>query len=481
MTKFVGLLGRKAFSDSLSHSSANSGIATGTTPPSPAPVELDEELFSALGTQMGGDNEALRNLLIDANCKIGELDEIKACVTRLIDPVGKTLRAFEVEKAEKIALQSTLTALRNEHGKLRDEHGRLEQQAGQSARDAARLREELAAATRAATVLEAARDKVADQVGGLKAQATDLETRLQAETTEGRRLREDARRLEERIVIADRRNVQLESELGAVRQKFAMLETEKRTIQAALEKAIQDAARAARHSVEVEHQAAAMQSRLRQVEAQLGELSGERTRLVAALEDANERHDRQQAETKTRLDAMASRVATSEKLLIEARDQMTARADELRQHERQIGDLTLAHDTLRNKLTASEIARGDAEAKIHEIEQDRAVLHERNAALTRTVGTRDLALNRAEERITALNDMLTAVQSQLDGARMTQARELEDLKAALNREKVERAVAEGALEAGRKDLARVMREVMALQRRQTAQEPGPTLVSANAA
>ena len=112
MTKFVGLLGRKAFSDSLSHSSAQSSVATGTTPSSPAPVELDEDLFSTLGAQMGGDNEVLRNLLIDASYKIGELDEIKACVTKLIDPVGKTLRAFEIEKADKLALQSTLTALR---------------------------------------------------------------------------------------------------------------------------------------------------------------------------------------------------------------------------------------------------------------------------------------------------------------------------------------------------------------------------------
>ncbi|MGN6463662.1 MAG: hypothetical protein ACTHLY_20995 [Pseudolabrys sp.] len=478
MTKFVGLLGRKAFSDSLSHS-----LTASVSPETKAssPVDLDEDLFSALGAQMGGENETLRNLLIEASHKIGELDEIKACVTRLVDPIGKTLRAFEVEKADKVALQSTLAALRGDHGKLSEEHSRLEQQAGQTAREAARLREELATATRAVTGLEAIRDKLTDQMAGLKTQATDLETRLHTETGEIRRLREDGRRLEERIVIADRRNVQLEAELGAARQKFTMLDTEKRTIQAALEKAIQDSARASRHATEVENQAAAMQSRLRQVEAQLGELSGERTRLMATLEDANERHEREQAASKTRLDAMASRVATSEKLLIEARDQLTARADELRQHERQMSDLTLTHDTLRNRFSASETARGDADAKIHEIEQDRAVLHERNAALARTVSSRDLALNRADERITALNDMITALQNQLDGARQAQAREVEDLKAALNREKVERAVAEGALEAGHKDLARVMREVMALQRRQTAQEPAPTLVSANAA
>ena len=41
------------------------------------PLELDEELFSALGAQIGGDNESLHNLLLDANAKIGELDTIK--------------------------------------------------------------------------------------------------------------------------------------------------------------------------------------------------------------------------------------------------------------------------------------------------------------------------------------------------------------------------------------------------------------------
>jgi hypothetical protein len=63
----------------------------------------------------------------------------------------------------------------------------------------------------------------------------------------------------------------------------------------------------------------------------------------------------------------------------------------------------------------------------------------------------------------------------------TAEKALEDLTAALRREQHERAVAEGALDTGRKDFARVMREVMALQRNQTAREPGPNPFAANAA
>src|SRR5258705_494972 len=70
------------------------------------PLELDEELFSTLGAQFGGDNESLRNLMLDANAKIAELDTIKAAVGKLADPLTKTLRAFEAEKSEKHGLQT---------------------------------------------------------------------------------------------------------------------------------------------------------------------------------------------------------------------------------------------------------------------------------------------------------------------------------------------------------------------------------------
>jgi hypothetical protein len=69
-------------------------------------------LFSATSAQIGGENETLRNLLLDANAKIGELDTIKDAVDRLVDPVSKTLRAIEAEKSEKIALQTVLNNTR---------------------------------------------------------------------------------------------------------------------------------------------------------------------------------------------------------------------------------------------------------------------------------------------------------------------------------------------------------------------------------
>jgi chromosome segregation ATPase len=469
MTNLVGFLGRKSASSDK------------PTLPSDSSLELDEELFSALGSQMGGDNETVRNLLLHAGYKIGELDDIKNSITQLIEPVGRTLRAFEVEKAEKISLQGSLNTARADYSKLRDEFGALQKQSAAAVGEATQLRQELATATRTIAALEGVQAELTDSSAGLRARVTDLENRLSHEAAETRRMREDGGRLNERLIAADRRSVQLESELTAARQKLSLADSEKRTLQASLEKTIAEAARVARRLLETEHALTASQTRLRQIEAQFSELSNERLRLASALEEANERHDSEASAAKSRAEALASRVAASERLLIEAREQLMARADDLRKLERQVSELSLAHDTLDNKLNVSDLARSDADAKIHEIEQSRAVLHDRNAALARTVNSKDLALQRADEKIAALTENLAALAAQLDTNRQTYTREIADVNAALSREKVERAVAEGALEAGRKDLARVMREVMALQRRQSAEEPAPRLVSANAA
>src|SRR5512139_1298113 len=139
MSKFGGLFGRKPSAIDLVAQPSPTGA---TQDPDPT-LELDEELFSALGAQIGGDNEALRNLLIDANAKIGELDAIKAAVGKLADPVSKTLRAYEAEKSEKLSLQAVLNNTRTAYGKLRNEIAEVEKKAAAFEQECGALRQEL--------------------------------------------------------------------------------------------------------------------------------------------------------------------------------------------------------------------------------------------------------------------------------------------------------------------------------------------------
>ena len=477
MSKFGGFFSRKAGLYDKSTDIAAAASATSND----NPLELDEELFSALGAQLGSDNESLRNLLLDANSKIGELDTIKNAVGKLVDPVSKALRAFEAEKSEKISLQTVLNNTRTAYGKLRNEVAELEKKASFSEKECQALRQELTTTQHLLRTLEATKAEIAIDIATRRAQIVDLEARLAQETGEGKALREENRRLDERLSNADKRVVALESELNGARQRLLMIEDEKRSQQISLDKISAETARVSRKLAETEASLTATHGRLRHVEGNFAELSTERARLANAIEEINERHDHELTTQRMRFDALQARAAASEKLLGEAREHLLARADEIRIYDRRAGELAQERDALQTRVSELETERIQRESEFTEVDQARATLMERSAALTRAFTAKDAALQRAEDTIAALNEQVAAIESARTAEKHATEQRIEELGASLRREQMQCSVVEGALETARKDFARLMREAMALQREQAMPDDPARLRPANAA
>jgi crescentin len=476
MSKFAGLFSRKVgLYDLTAEPAPNS-----TSEPN-NPLELDEELFSALGAQMGGDNETLRNLLLDANAKIGELDSIKAAVGKLVDPVSNTLRAFEAEKSEKISLQTVLNNTRTAYGKLRNEVGELEKKAAAFEKECNALRQELVSTQNVLHSVEATKAEIAIDIAARRAQIADLEGRLAQETGESNALRDENRRLDERLTSTNKRVIMLESDINAARQRLLMADDEKRVQQASLDKLSADAARLARKLAETEANLSATHGRLRHVEANFTEVNNERLRLAGALDEANERYDHEITSQRMRYEALQARASASEKLLVEAREHLLARAEEIREFERRMSDFATEREALQARVSELEGDRIRRESEFREIDQSRATLMERAGALTRAFTAKEAALARADDTIAALTERVGVLETALASDKQAAEQKIEELNVALRREKMERAVVQGALETGRKDFARVMREVMALQRRQQAAEEPTSMNAANAA
>ncbi len=476
MRKFGAFLARKT----AAAETALTPTPAGTTLPD-NPLELDEELFSAIGAQIGGENETLRNLLLDANAKIGELDTIRDAVGRLVDPVSKTLRAMETEKSEKIALQTVLNNTRTAYGKLRNELSDFEKKfaASQSACDD--LRQDLANTQNLLRTAEATRAEIAIDIAARRAQIADLESRLAQETGESKALREENRRLDERLTAAGKRIIALESDLNATRQKLLMAEDEKRAQQGLLDKAGAEAARLSRKLAETEAALNATQGRLRHMEANFAELSNERTRLASALDEANERSEHERANQRTRFEALQARAAATEKLLGEAREHLLGRAEEIRDYDRRMGTTALERDALQARLADLEAERITRESEFTELGQARATLIDRSAALARAFTAKEAALERAEQAVGRAQERIEALEAARAADKQTAEQTIEELNAALKREQMERSVSDGALETARKDFARVAREVMALQRHQASLEAAVQPRAANAA
>jgi chromosome segregation ATPase len=476
MNKFGGFFARRAgLSDKPADPTPN------TTSPTDNPLELDEELFSALGAQLGGENESLRNLLLDANAKIGELDGIKNAVGKLVDPVSKALRAFEAEKSEKISLQTVLNNTRTAYGKLRNEVAELEKKANLSEKECQALRQELTTTQNLLRTIEATKAEIAIDIAARRAQIVDLEARLAQETGEGKALREENRRLDERFSAADKRVMALESELNGARQRLLMLEDEKRAQQISLDKMSAESARLSRKLAESDASLTATQGRLRHMDGTVAELNTERARLVSALDESNERHEHELTTQRMRFDALQARASASEKLLGEAREHLLARADEIRTYDRRAGELALERDALQARVADLEAERIQRESQFKEVDQARATLIERSTALARAFTAKEAALTRAEDAIAALNEQVAALEAARATEKQAAEQRIEELGTSLRREQMQCSVVEGALETARKDFARLMREATALQRAQMAPDDPAHLRAANAA
>src|SRR5215510_12267630 len=70
--------------------------------------EADQEASAQLGRAC----EALRNLIVEAGCKLNELEETKQTFFSIVDPAAQALRTLEHEKTRNISLTRRLGLLR---------------------------------------------------------------------------------------------------------------------------------------------------------------------------------------------------------------------------------------------------------------------------------------------------------------------------------------------------------------------------------
>ena len=202
-----------------------------------------------------------------------------------------------------------------------------------------------------------------------------------------------------------------------------------------------------------------VRTRLEQVETSLATTENERNKLTAAVDEANERRQAEANTLNMRLEAMQSRATAAEKLLTEVRHSLIARTEENRVSERKVVEVTVAKNTTEKKLEQLLASLQGQERQLRDLDGSRATLVERSSALTKTVKSRETALARADERVQALSDQIKKLETDAETARSKTEKRIEDLSAGLQREKMERAVAEGALEATRKNYVELQREL----------------------
>ncbi len=414
-------------------------------------AELEQDFLSRNRTPFAGENEDVRNLLLDAS---------KAAIGKLVDPMNNALRAIEAEKSEKIRIQTMLDKARNSYNRLRTDVTDFEQRLANSSSECVALRRDLAASEKQLKAAQAAKAEVEKDIAARRKQIADLAGRLALQTNEAAALRDDNRRLDERLSHAERGVIAIESELISARQRLSTLEDERRAQQSSLDKAAGEVARMSRRLIETEAALKAAQDRLRQLEGDFASAHADRARLITAMDEANERHQHEVAHLRKQLDTLQTRAKANEMLLVEARDRLISRAEEARAHEQRAAESAKERDTLKARVAELEAEQITREAELKKAEQARAVLMERSAQLTSAVSAKDAALARVEQSNATLSECVSRLEAALNSEKRGASGIVGELEMALRREKMERQAAESAVEAVRKDFDRLMRKVM---------------------
>lgn len=431
---------------------------------------LSPETWAEMGSRIGGDNEALRNLLVDTGRRIGALDDLKDAFGKLVDPIQKTLRVLEEEKSENVSLRGMLTDIRASYETLRTEFNELGKRAAASDTEVERLRHELEQSQQAGRNAEGAKTELADELLTVRGRVADLERQLAQEVANGRMLGDENHALAEHGSAADKRIVELEAETALSRERLVLLENEKRALQTSLDQLVGDNSKLSRRLNESDNALSSARSRLEQLETALAAADSDHNKLTASVDEANERRQTETNTLNMRLEAMHSRATAAEKLLAEVRQSLVARTEENRVSERKVVEATIARNSVEKKLEQLLSSLQGQERQVRDLESSRATLVERSNALLKTVKTRETALTRAEERIQSLTDRVSQLESEAEANRAKTEKRIEELNSALQRERLERAVSEGALEATRKNYAELQRE-LALERAGRREEP----------
>jgi len=429
------------------------------------------------GARIGEENEVLRNLLTDAGRKIGELDELKQAFDKLVLPFNATLRALETEKSQTMSLAGRLDEQRAAYDKLCGEFYQVERKATQLDSEVARLRSDLELARETGRTLESARNETAEQLKAREAHIAEIERQLEQETAERRSASEARRTIQEHLDVAGKRIVDLEGELAAARERLILTEDEKNSLQHQIEQSLAENARLTRRLTDSDNTVTAIRAQLAKLEVSHAEAHSERGRLAAALDEAKEQHQSERNTLTMRLEGLVSRAATAERLLTETRASLMARTEEVRGFDRKAVEANIARNAAERRLQQIESAHEARERQIRELETARNTLTDRNNELAKSLKTREMALTRAEESVAALTARNGQLEADIQVSRVGIERRVEDLSSALERERLDRAVVEGALEAARKDNARLQHELSVLRssvRRGVAFDEAPT-------
>ncbi len=400
---------------------------------------------------IGRRNEALRAHLDSVEMSFRNIEAIRAQFHESLIPIDQTLTEIERTKVAYVDAERKLEALTAAHDRLKSDHAALTVE-----RNAMALRQD----DLVARVSDLERGIGASETASSEARAALAERGARLERAE-RELEDNRRRLQtvteqlpslrSEFASKEKRLQEVEQQRASLNDQYQLLSQENRALRARIEEFVASASRMNRQLSELESRREDLSRRVEELETALSHELVAHAKFKAAQLDAAEAHRLSQTGLREELTALVGRFEAAERLLSEARTTLRDREASIRGYEQRALEHSLTAKSrdamladLENDLAALRLAHSEVDAA-------RSAATDRSASLARTLEDREIALERAEQRIELLEARAAEQNRMLLGEREAFEQKAAKLKGQLEAESAARAFAEGALQSARQD------------------------------
>ncbi|NEU10625.1 chromosome partitioning protein ParA [Methylobacterium sp. BTF04] len=294
--------------------------------------------------------------------------------------------------------------------------------------------------------------------------AENLERRLFSETEQTRALQGESKALRIEAKSLDQALARAESELQDLRESRSVLEQDNQRLQVVSEDQAARLADLAARSQEFETQAEAGRATIRTLEQQLANEASAGQKAEAQYEAEVATHRAERASLAMRVEATTSRLATTDQMLQQLRNQLRERDEVGRAAERGLKESSIERVTLERRLESVQSDLARQTERFLEMQRARSELDHRCEMFTKAMAAKDAALEQATGRVASLSDRIEHLVHRQEVERsdfeVVNHRLIEELQ----HERSERKMAQGALDIARESRVALQKQHDALKR-----------------
>ncbi len=423
------------------------------------------------GTRSIGErHETISSTLQDAAAALASLKSIESGLERARRAIDVEFDTRREERSEIVALNALLEHVRHElaAGGARelDLQGRLTvSEAALSESKAGRTEAEGAAAARQAEVV-----RLNAVSNAARSEIAELKTILEQASKQLSQSQEDNQNLRARVEDLENLRQEAEVKIASLGQARALVEAERGALERRAEAQSNELGRLGRAVAELEGRLSAELARTRGLETTLQASQAETLRLNQAMDELNVNTKVHLETAEMRLDTAQARAGRLEDENAELNRQLQEAVVRDRVVERDIADTRQRLERTEERVKSLDSDLALARQELLAAESARAAAVERSERLNDALQVRHADVKRLEDQSEGLQARIGALEAELSsekGSGSERARTLTDL---IERERSEHSIAQGALEAARKDRARLHLELLKVARQRPGME-----------